>query len=136
MINLGPFACSNLYAVDKGRDGFGDRVYHLRINRNELSLIALCTTIRDGEFRKKVLFLIGRQRKEKKKGSEFTKNMSLSEVQESEAEPLLIRCDRRWKVHDAFLHAGGTCSLAHTSERLQGSPSASLDIRVSPVEAA
>ncbi|KAK4374750.1 hypothetical protein RND71_005427 [Anisodus tanguticus] len=50
-------------------------------------------------------------------------------------EPLLIRRDRRRKVHDASLHAGGTSSLARPSEHLQDSLSASLDIRVSSIEA-
>ncbi|KAK4370130.1 hypothetical protein RND71_009605 [Anisodus tanguticus] len=51
-------------------------------------------------------------------------------------EPLLIRRNKRWKVHDASLHAGGASSLAHTFEHSQDSPSASLNISVSPIEAA
>ncbi|KAK4367532.1 hypothetical protein RND71_011324 [Anisodus tanguticus] len=48
-------------------------------------------------------------------------------------EPLLIRRNRRRKVHNASLHDGGTSSLARTFEHPHDSPSASLDIIVSPV---
>ncbi|KAK4338259.1 hypothetical protein RND71_042746 [Anisodus tanguticus] len=51
-------------------------------------------------------------------------------------EPQLTRRNRRRKVYDASLHVGGMSYLARTSEHPHDSPSASLDIRVSLVEAA